>query len=249
MNEKAPPEYIANRYRLQEQLGKGGMGSVYRAHDEMLDRDIAIKFLLPRQNPIGASSERFLREARAVARLSHPNIMLLFDMGQQDDWYYLVLEHIPGTNLHRMIEEQAGPLSLIEALRIIRETLKALGYAHAQGCIHRDIKPENIMVTLENEVKIADFGLALAKGDVRLTADDSVLGTALYMAPETTMGEDVDHRADLYAVGAVFYEMLTGQPPFDGDTAMQIMAHALHTPLTPPRMVNPSIPENTAPTA
>lgn len=242
MNANSPPQLLKDRYRLIELLGSGGQASVYLAHDETLDRRAAIKFLSPAQIGSSEDSERFLREARAIARLSHPNIMTLFDMGREQNWHFLVLEYIPGTNLHRMMKARGGPLPMNEALSIISDTLKALDYAHGQGLIHRDIKPENIMITPEGQVKLADFGLALAAGDVRLTRGDVVVGTALYMAPEMITGK-FDHRADLYAVGAVLYEAMAGRPAFSGDSALQILSHALNNPLTQPRIVNPGIPE------
>lgn len=242
MTANSPPDYLKDRYRLIEHLGSGGMATVYRAHDESLDRDVAIKFLPPAQIS-EEDSARFLREARTVARLSHPNIMLLYDMGREAEWHYLVLEYIPGTNLHRLMVRQKAALSVPDALRIIRETLTALAYAHAQGLVHRDIKPDNIMLTPDGQVKVTDFGLALAKGDVRLTETDAIVGTALYMAPETASDGIIDARADLYAVGAVFYELLTGRPPFTGETPLQVLTAALNAPLTRPRLVNPGIPE------
>lgn len=244
MNDSSPPQQVAGRYRLTAHLGRGGMASVYRAHDEMLGRDVAIKFLMPKQTLDATSSERFLREARSVARLSHPNIMALFDMGREGNWHYLVLEYIPGKNLHQLLTERDGAFPLHEALNIIILALKALAYAHGQNLIHRDIKPENIMITHDGHVKVTDFGLAMVKDDVRLTREDVVVGTALYMAPETFTTGKFDQRADLYAIGAVFYELLTGQPPYQGENSLKILTRALNEPLTPPGLINPDIPEH-----
>jgi signal transduction histidine kinase/DNA-binding CsgD family transcriptional regulator len=218
------------------------MGIVYRVHDETLDRDVAIKFLLPERVPSGEAGARFLREARAVARLSHPNIMALYDVGHEEPWHYLVLEHIPGLDLHGLMVERGGPLSLPEALHAIRGALSALAYAHAHDIVHRDIKPENIMVTPDGQVKVADFGLALARGDVRLTEEGLIVGTVLYLAPEVIAGEPTDSRADLYAVGAVLYELLTGRPPFTGDDPMAVFSQILNAPVVSPRTLDPSIP-------
>ena len=153
-----PPPHLQDRYRLVEQLGEGSMGIVYRAHDETLDRDVAIKFLSPERLAGGEASARFLREARAVARLSHPNVMTLYDVGHEDEWHYLVLEHIPGQDLHTIMVERGGPLPVREALHAVRGALEALAYAHAQGIVHRDVKPENIMVTPDGQVKVTDLG-------------------------------------------------------------------------------------------
>ena len=241
LSDAGPPPRLQDRYRLVEQLGKGGMGLVFRARDEMLDRDVAIKFVAPERVSGAEASTRFLREARAVARLSHPNIMTLFDVGQEGGWHYLVLEHIAGKNLHALMVERGGPLPVREALLAIRGALKALAYAHAQGIVHRDIKPENIMVTPDGQVKVTDFGLAVARGDARLTQEGMIIGTVIYMAPELVHGDLADSRSDLYAVGAVLYELLTGQPPFTGDDPLAILSQVINSPVTPPRTVDPAL--------
>ncbi|MCP4536863.1 MAG: protein kinase [Chloroflexi bacterium] len=238
----SPPPFLQDRYRLVERLGEGSMGIVYRAHDETLDRDVAIKFLLPERVASQEASVRFMREARAVARLSHPNIMTLYDVGHEGGWHYLVLEHIPGQDLYAWMVEHGGSLPVQKALHAIRGTLSALSYAHNHDVVHRDIKPENIMVTPDNQVKVTDFGLAVARGDVRLTQEGMVVGTVLYLAPEVIAGKPADNYADLYAAGAVLYELLTGQPPFMGDDPMTTFSQILTTPLTSPRALAPSIP-------
>ncbi len=237
-----PPTWLKDRYRLTERLGEGSMGIVFRAHDETLDRDVAIKFLLSERIAGREASARFMREARAVAALSHPNIMTLYDVDRDGDWHYLILEHIPGQDLHAMMIERDGPLPMREALHAIRGALKALAYAHARDVVHRDIKPENIMVTPEGQVKVTDFGLALARGEVRLTKKGMIVGTVLYLAPELVLDAPSDHRADLYAVGAVLYELLTGGPPFVAGDPLAILSQILNTPVTSPRVVDPSIP-------
>jgi signal transduction histidine kinase/DNA-binding CsgD family transcriptional regulator len=237
-----PPQRLQDRYHLAEPLGEGSMGVVYRAHDETLDRDVAVKFLRPERVGGGEASARFLREARAVARLSHPNIMTLYDVGREAEWHYLVLEHIPGIDLHTAMVERSGPLPLCEAVHIIRNALEALAYAHDRDIVHRDIKPENIMVTPDGQVKVTDFGLALARGDVRVTQEDTIVGTVLYLAPEVIAGQPVDRRADLYAMGAVLYELLTGRPPFVSDDPLAVFSLVLNTPVTPPRALDLGIP-------
>jgi serine/threonine protein kinase/DNA-binding CsgD family transcriptional regulator len=239
-----PPPYLKERYRLRQWLGQGSMGLVYRAQDEILGRDIAIKFLSPKQLADPDLVERFLREARTIARLAHPNILNLYDVGQEEGWHYLVLEYIDGRDLRDRLNQENGPLPLPEALRIVRDLLQALDFAHAQAVIHRDIKPENVLLTPQGGVKVADFGLALAQGDLRLTRDDIIVGTTLYLAPEVVAGQSPDHRADLYAVGAVMYEMLAGQPPFTGDNPLTVFSQILHAPITPPRQINSTIPAN-----
>ncbi len=237
-----PPPRLQDRYRLVEQLGRGSMGQVYKARDELLERDVAIKFITPERLSGAEASARFMREARAIARLSHPNIMTLHDAGQAEGWHYLILELLPGHNLHTLMNERGGALPLRETLPLMRGALKALAHAHTHGLIHRDLKPENIMVAPEGGVKIADFGLAVAHDDVRLTQDGLIVGTILYLAPEVVMGQPADARSDLYAVGAVFYELLTGQPPFAGSDTVSVIAHILHDPLTAPSQFVPGLP-------
>ncbi len=236
-----PPPYLKERYRLVEWVGEGSMGVVYRAQDETLDRQVAIKFLPPGHMGSDAS-DRFLREARAVARLSHPNIMTLYDVDREDGWFYLVLEYIPGHDLHTILAQKKEPLPLSQALSAIRGALSALDYAHNQGIIHRDIKPENIMLTPDGRVKVTDFGLARVQGDVRLTQAGALLGTVLYLAPEMIAGQPASAASDLYAIGGVLYELLTGQPPFPGDQPTAVLIQTLNDPVTPPSQLNPGIP-------
>jgi signal transduction histidine kinase len=237
-----PPPRLKNRYRLVRWLGEGSMGAVYRAHDETLGRDVAIKFLLPEKVASGEASARFLREARAVAGLAHPNILTLYDVDRQGDWHYLVLEYVPGQDLHALMLERGGPLPLRQALLAARGALNALAYAHGQGVLHRDVKPENIMLTPDGQVRLTDFGLALARGEARLTQQDVLVGTVLYLAPEVIQGQPPGDRADLYALGAVLYELLTGQPPFGGDTPQAALAQILSAPLASPRSLNQDVP-------
>ncbi len=237
-----PPLRLQNRYQLIEELGVGGMGIVFRAHDDMLNRDVAIKFLSQERMQTPEASERFMREARMVARLSHPNIMTLYDVGHESDWHYLILEYIPGKNLYKHLLENEEPFALNVALRTIRSILEALAYAHEQGIVHRDIKPQNIMITPTGQIKVTDFGLALSQGDLRLTQDGAFVGTVYYVAPEMAMGHAFDHRADLYAVGALFYELLTGTPPFAGDNPMAVLSKILTSPVLSPRMINADVP-------
>lgn len=241
----SPPPYVQERYRLTQWLGEGSMGVVYQAQDELLDRPVAIKFLAPRRPTQGEAAEntltRFLREARAVARLTHPYIMGVFDVGQTADWHYLVLEFVPGQDLAAVL--QKGALAVETAVSHISHILQALHYAHEQGIIHRDIKPENIMITPQGQTKVMDFGVALSMHEARLTQAGAIVGTTLYLSPEQVQGQEATAQTDLYAVGALFYEMLTGQPPFGGETVAAILAQIVHSPVPLPRQVNPAVPE------
>lgn len=219
-SEHIPPvEKLVSEFpnlEIQHLIGHGGMGAVYQARQINLDRVIALKILSPKLGRDPAFAERFLREARTMAKLSHPNIVTVFDFGQAGEFYYLTMEFVDGVNLRDTIS--ANLLSAEEALEIIPQVCEALQYAHDNGVIHRDIKPENILITKTGSIKIADFGLAkLLQPDpdqFTLTGTRQVLGTMNYMAPEQIEKPDVvDHRADLYSLGVVFYELLTGELP------------------------------------
>ena len=173
-----PPPVLQERYRLVKQLGRGGMGLVFRAWDELLDRDVAIKFLAPHRMHDAHATLRFTREAKALARLSHPNIMAIFDAGSEKNWHYLILEYLTGQNLHELRQEQNGRLAIPHAINITQQLLNALIYAHEQGLIHRDIKPENVMVDANGQVKLADFGLARLQDHARITQEQVMLGTS-----------------------------------------------------------------------
>ncbi len=242
MSELHIPQVLAGRYRLAEQVGAGSMAIVYRAYDETLGREIALKILSPKLLTDEKSRQRFLREARVVARLTHPHIMTLFDAGHDGAWYFLVMELINGTDLHGAIVAQGGALPINDTLHIIHGSLTALAYAHDQGVIHRDLKPSNIMLTTDNHIKVADFGLAHIHGDARLTDEGTIVGTLLYASPEMLKGQQVDSQADLYGIGAVFYELLTGSPPYHGDIPTAIISQILNAPVPQPRTVNPRVP-------
>ncbi len=201
---------------IVEILGWGGMGVVYKARQRHLDRLIAVKLLLPKPGRDDAFAERFAREARALARLQHPNIVAVFDFGMAGDYSYLLMEFVDGANLRQMMAD--GPVNPALALSIVPQVCDALQFAHDEGVLHRDIKPENILVDRHGRSRIADFGLAKLTGerhtDIALTAPQQVMGTMHYMAPEQIESSSaVDHRADLYALGVVLYELLTGELP------------------------------------
>lgn len=243
MQGKHPPDLIKGRYRLRQFIGSGGMALVYRAEDELLGRDVAIKFLSPDRLADKNSSERFLREARAVAGLSHPGIMLLYDAGREGDWHYSVLEYIPGTDLRGISEARGGAFPVSDTLRITKDILEALAYAHHRGVVHRDVKPANIMITPDGHARLMDFGLAVARGDTRITEANAIVGTVLYMSPEVLAGQDADHRSDLYALGVVIYEMIIGKPPFTGDTMSDVVSSILNRPVRSPRSIKTDLPE------
>jgi len=216
----APPlEEIAEHFpqlEIIELLGQGGMGAVYKAQQTLLDRTVALKILPPETGADPSFAERFTREARAMARLAHPNIVIVFEFGEVEGLYYLIMEYVDGVNLREAI--QAGQVTPAEALAVVPQICDALQYAHEEGIVHRDIKPENVLLDKKGRVKIADFGLAKLLGrspiEITLTASRQVMGTLHYMAPEQLENPlSVDHRADIYSLGVVFYELLTGELP------------------------------------
>jgi predicted Ser/Thr protein kinase len=200
---------------ILELLGRGGMGAVYKARQKDLDRLVALKVLPVRGSADPEFSERFIREAQALARLNHPNIVAIYDFGRRDKFHFFIMEYVDGVNLRQV--ERTGGISPQQALAIVPQICEALQYAHDKGIVHRDIKPENILLDREGKVKIADFGLAKLMGrcqDFTLTQPGHTMGTPHYMAPEQVEHpSDVDHRADIYSLGVVFYEMLTGELP------------------------------------
>jgi beta-lactam-binding protein with PASTA domain len=197
------------------------MGEVFRAHDAVLAREVAVKVLHRSLAGDPAFVDRFRREARAAAGLAHPNIVAVYDWGSVDGIYYMVMEYVRGPSVRHLLNER-GRLEPAQAVEILRQTLLALGHAHHEGFVHRDMKPENLLVTREGVVKVADFGLARAYADGRVTQAGAVTGTVQYLAPEQIRGEPADPRSDLYSLGIVAYELLTGKLPFTGETAMAV---------------------------
>lgn len=236
---------LNNRYRLQQQLGEGGAGIIFKAEDEQLNRTVAIKLLLNEGDITGDKLARFRGEARSVARLNHPNIITLYDYAEENGRPYLVIEYIPGMDLWELDNQQAPKLLPFEqALPIFDGILAALQYSHAHKVIHRDLKPENVMITPDEQVKVMDFGLARIEGQSRLTQDGLVAGTAAYLAPELAQGELGDHRVDLYAMGVIMYEIVTGRRPFSGDDPLTIVSQHIHAPVVPPQHYNAAIPND-----
>lgn len=238
-------ELIHDRYRLEETLGSGGMAEVWRAVDERLERSVAIKF--PAANLVDDPEfmVRFFSEAQAVARLSHPNVVHVLDFGEHDGQSYLVMEYAPGGSLKELIEE--GPVDAARACELIREAALAAGAAHSEGIVHRDIKPGNILVDEQGHVKLADFGIASTAVAERLTATGAAIGSPHYVSPEQTRGDTATPRSDVYALGVVLYEMLTGVRPIDADSIAAIaIAHVEKQPHPPTAHVPELDPEISA---
>ena len=212
---------FAQRYQLEEFVGKGGMALVFRATDMRTGHDVAVKILRPEFNNDQEFLDRFQREALAASKMSHHNIVNLLDVGNEDDYHYLVLEYMRGRTLKAVISEK-GKLPESIAAQIAIRILSALQHAHSNGIIHRDIKPGNVLVNAEGHIKVADFGIARVAGSNTLSKNDSVIGSAHYFSPEQARGDDVTVASDIYSVGVVMYEMLTGRVPFDGDTPVAI---------------------------
>ena len=235
---------LGGRYRMEALLATGGMGEVWAARDLLLDRAVAVKVLGGALAGDGRAAERLRREARAAARLDHPNIARVLDLGEHDGRPYLIMELLDGESLATRID-RAGPLPTTEASRIVAAVADALEAAHQAGVVHRDVKPGNVFLTAAGEVKVLDFGIASAAGDAALTTGD-LLGTAAYLAPERVLGHRATPAADIYALGVVLYELLAGHRPFAGDSEVELaMAHVNAdppplneaAPSTPPSLV------------
>ena len=239
---------LIDRYRLEQRLAAGGMGTVYEATDERLNRRVAVKLLKEELVDDPRFVERFRREARAVAALSHPNIASVFDFGADDGRDFIVMELIEGRDLAELL--RSGPLEPRRAAAIAAQSCDALAHAHAGGIVHRDVKPGNIIVSDNDRVKVTDFGIARAIGETTLTAAGSVLGTAHYLAPEQASGESAGPAADQYAMGVVLFEMLTGQVPFSGTSpigiAMRHVCDVIPAPSSIVREVPATLDEITA---
>jgi serine/threonine-protein kinase len=233
------------RYDVLDKLGEGAMGVVWRARDKNLSRVVALKMLSTELGDEDELHQRFHREAEAIGRLSHPNIVSVYDLGESEGRVYMAMELLEGEDLRSLIETQAT-IALAERVRILFDICAGVGYAHSRGVIHRDIKPANIMVTADGRVKLLDFGLARVATRETITRRGVILGTPDYMSPEQAMGKSVDHRTDVFSSGAVFYEFLTQQKPFKGKTLhsvlYQIISEAPDALLT----LNPEVPSRLA---
>ncbi len=242
MDESQAPRVFSERYELNHLIARGGMAEVYRAHDRLLDRPVALKVLFPELSVDRSFVERFRREAQAAANLSHPNIVPVFDWGEDSGAYFIVMEFIDGRPLSSILKT-AGPLSADRAADIGSHVAAALGYAHKHGVIHRDVKPGNVLITDEGQVKVTDFGIARAiNTEESLTQTGAVMGTATYFSPEQAEGIGVDPRSDIYSLGVVLFEMVTGRAPFLGDTPVAVASKHVRDIPPVPREINASIP-------
>ncbi|HEY8691202.1 MAG TPA: protein kinase, partial [Chloroflexota bacterium] len=225
---------LGGRYRLLAPLGEGGMARVYRARDLRLNREVAVKILHDDLTRDPGFLSRFEREAQVVAGLAHPNIVPVYDVGGEDGVPYIIMEYIKGRTLKETLDA-GGPMSADRAVAIMLPILDALGYAHRQGLIHRDVKPHNILLTTDGTPRLADFGIAhLVDGSTTRTA--AILGSAQYLSPEQSRGEEATERSDIYACGIVMYEMLAGRPPFDGSNALAVANQ--HLNVAPPALTS-----------
>lgn len=233
---------LADRYRLGPLIARGGMGAVHRARDTRLERDVAVKLLGDVHSDMDVAVERFRREARAAARLSHPNIASVFDYGEDNDDYFIVMELLPGTTLADALKEE-GALAPDRAARIALQVAEALIHAHDHSLVHRDVKPGNVLFAGEDRIKVTDFGIARLDGQTRLTSTGGLFGTPQYISPEQMDGKHATACSDIYAVGVMLYEMLTGRAPFDGDNAIAVAMRHLSEDIPSPRSHDPNLPE------
>jgi len=230
---------LAGRYELGRLIGRGGMAEVYAARDRLLDREVAVKVLRERFREDEAFTARFNDEARNVARLAHPNLVVVFDTGVDADQPFIVMERIHGRTLQQALD--AGGLTEDRGLQVAADVCGALGYAHRNLLVHRDVKPRNIMLADDGSVKVTDFGIARAISDETVTATAAVLGTAAYLSPEQAQGKRVDARSDLYSLGVVLYELLTGKVPFSGESAVSVALQHVRAIPEPPRRLVPTV--------
>ena len=235
-----PDTIIDGRYRVLSRLGSGGMADVYLAEDQLLGRRLAVKVLHHHYAEDQEFVERFRREASSAARLSHPNIVGIFDRGEWDGTYYIAMEYVPGNSLKALVRER-GALDPVVAIDIVTQILQAARFAHARGVIHRDFKPHNVILDEEGRARVTDFGIAYA-GASDMTVTGSIMGTAQYLSPEQAQGHTISTSSDLYSIGVILYELLTGAVPFDGDTAVAIAFKQVSAQPPAPSAVNPAVP-------
>jgi serine/threonine-protein kinase len=231
---------IGDRYTIVERIAVGGMGSVYRATDNRLRRSVALKLLKDGLAHDPRFVERFRREARSAAGLTHPNIAGIFDYGEEDGRHFIVMELADGRDLARILLDE-GPLSVERALKITAATADALGHAHRMGVVHRDVKPANIVVDEHDRVKVTDFGIARAAGDSTITQTGTILGTAFYLSPEQASGDNLGPHSDVYSLGVVLYEMLTGAVPFTADSPVSVAMKHLNEDVPAPSWLKPGL--------
>ena len=232
---------LDGRYALEALVGSGGMADVYRAKDQLLERTVAVKILHQQYENDTEFITRFQREAKAAARITHPNIVNVYDVGVAEGRHYIVMEYVPGRTLKERIKEE-GPVPVPQALQIARQIAGALAQAHANNLVHCDIKPHNILVMPDGNVKVADFGIARAVTESTMTYNDNIMGSVHYFSPEQARGTMITPKSDVYSLGVLLYEMLSGRIPFDGNTAVSIARKHLEEDPQPLHMIAPGIP-------
>ena len=238
------PTVFKGRYELHRKLARGGMSDVYLARDQVLDRPVAVKVMFPEYAKDPTFVERFRREAQAAARLNHPNVVSIYDWGEELGTYFIAMEYVDGQSLSEIIRGE-GPLQPRRVAEITTDVAAALGFAHRNGVVHRDVKPGNVIIETSGQVKVADFGIAQAMSggeEAALTRAGAVMGTATYFSPEQAQGKPVDPRSDLYSLGCVMYEMLTTRPPFSGDTPVAIAYKHVQEAPVPPSQLGVAVP-------
>src|SRR5438132_7538046 len=232
---------FSNRYEIQREIAQGGMAEVYLAHDPLLNRPVAMKALFPEYAREPSFAERFRREAQAAANLNHPNIVGIYDWGQEEGTYFIVMEYVEGRSLRDLIRSE-GPIDAGRAADITAEIASALAFAHRSGVVHRDVKPGNVLITPQGNVKVTDFGIARAGASDGLTQTGSVMGTATYFSPEQAQGLAVDGRSDVYSLGVVLYELVCGVAPFVAESPVSVAYKHVREEPIPPRQRNPEVP-------
>ena len=230
---------LAGRYAVRGAVGQGGMAEVFLAHDEVLDRDVAVKVLAGQYADDPGFLDRFRREAQSAAKLNHSNVVNVYDFGADGDRPFIVMEYVGGGSLRDLTRREVPAAR--EVIRLVAQAARGLHYAHTQGLVHRDVKPANLLLTDSGDVKVADFGIARAVGPSSVTQTATVFGTAAYVAPEQAQGHPVDARTDVYALGVVLYELLTGEQPFRADTPVALAYQHVQTPPRPPRELDPTV--------
>ncbi|HEU4911919.1 MAG TPA: Stk1 family PASTA domain-containing Ser/Thr kinase, partial [Actinomycetes bacterium] len=245
----AVPAQLGGRYEIGELLGRGGMAEVHRGTDSRLGRTVAVKMLRPDMARDPSFQARFRREAHSAASLNHPSVVAVYDTGEDEfggnPVPYIVMEYVEGSTLRELLAS-GSKLVPERALEIVDGVLAALAYSHQQGIVHRDIKPANVMLTRNGDVKVMDFGIARAVADngATMTATSAVIGTAQYLSPEQARGEQVDARSDIYSTGCLLYELLTGRPPFVGDSPVSVAYQHVREEPAPPSSIDPDLPRN-----